>query len=117
MALAKRSPFFGVLVLALILAATLLFFVGLVSAGDQRICSNETITSGTFSDVIVEAGTSCTLTGSTTQGKNLGLDKCLQIRSAHTYFSRATVSPKMTLNKLEQNKRNKVTKNAHPAFN
>jgi len=64
MALAKRLPFFGVLLLALILAATLLFVVGSISAGDQRICSDETITSGTFSDVIVEAGTSCTLTGS-----------------------------------------------------
>ena len=80
MALAKRSPFFGVRVLGLILAATLLFFVGSVSAGDQRICSDETITSGTFSDVIVEAGTSCTLTGSVIVEGDVDADGAVEVR-------------------------------------
>ena len=63
MALAKRSPLVVVLALGLILMATFILSNS-ANAGNERVCSDETISSGTFSRVIVEAGTSCTLTGS-----------------------------------------------------
>ena len=61
MALAKRSPLVVVLALGLILMATFILSNS-ANAGNERVCSDETISSGTFSRVIVEAGTSCTLT-------------------------------------------------------
>ena len=63
MALAKRSPLAVVLALGLILIATFMLSNS-ANAGNERVCSDETISSGTFSRVIVEAGTWCTLNGS-----------------------------------------------------
>ncbi|MCH7736439.1 MAG: hypothetical protein IH872_03450 [Chloroflexi bacterium] len=63
MAIGKRSSLLAVLALALILAAIFTHTTS-ATAGNERICSDETISSGTFSKVIVGAGTSCTLEGS-----------------------------------------------------